>query len=153
MASQKSKLTAEIWGGNHLIVYNQSPTRFDPLFLHQGISSSIIRSVVRLNNANTVKPAKLATLISRPRCHSRKFLVNSHYTTRYDTTEQNVLLWFWYVRIHGRVSPTAKGKYSVVGIGRKLNYVGACPWILLPDSLNACSVHDTTRHDTTRQSW
>ena len=121
------------------------------LFLHQGASSSTMRNVLRFNNASTVKPAKLATLISRPRVTAENLWLIA--ITRHDTTKQNVLLWFWYARIHSSLSPTANDKGSVVRIGKRENYFCACRCMSLLDSVNARSVHDTIRHDTTVQSW
>jgi hypothetical protein len=54
-----------------------------------------------------------------------------HDTARYNTTRQNIFLWFSYARIHTSPSPTAKDKNSVAGTDRREYFARPCLSLLV----------------------
>ena len=55
----------------------------------------------------------LKTVTAFPR-NTANSKVDSNYTARHDATQQNILVWFWHVRILISSSPTAEDKDDVV---------------------------------------
>lgn len=91
---------------------------------------------------------KTVTALPRNTANSK---VDSSYTARHDATQQNILVWFWYVWILVSSSPTADDTDDVVWIER--NEYFACLCLSLHVVAISCERLLCTQHATTVQSW